>query len=99
MTYKIKFHEEALKEFLNLDGSVQKLVAKQISKLETSPELGELLGNKNGIDLTNYRKMYADQKKVRIVYEILDKEILVHIVAIGKRDEMEVYKSALARVK
>ncbi|MGE4400021.1 MAG: type II toxin-antitoxin system RelE/ParE family toxin [Campylobacterales bacterium] len=98
MTYEIEFHEEALEEFLSLDGSVRKLVAKQIKKISASPQLGEELGNKNGIDLTGCRKMYVDQKRVRIVYEIIERKVVVHIVAIGKREEMQVYKDALKRL-
>ena len=57
MEYQIKFHPEASKEFCSLDGSIKKLVKKQIDKLKISPFLGEELGNKNGYDLTGYRKM------------------------------------------
>jgi len=98
MTYEIEFHEEALEEFLSLDGSVRKLVAKQIKKISAAPQLGEELGNKNGIDLTGCRKMYVDQKRVRIVYEIVEQKVVVHIVAIGKREDMQVYKDALKRL-
>ncbi len=63
MEYKIEFHPAALKEFCDLDGSIKKLVKKQLDKLKTSPFLGEELGNKNGYDLTGYRKMYACKNK------------------------------------
>lgn len=99
MTYEIEFHEEALKEFLSLDGSVRKLVAKQIQKISTAPQLGEELGNKNGIDLSGCLKMYAYQKRIRIVYEIFEQKVVVHILAIGKREDMEAYKDALKRIE
>ena len=98
MEYQIKFHPEALKEFCSLDGSIKKLVKKQIDKLKTSPFLGEELGNKNGYDLTGYRKMYVCKKQVRIVYSIVENVLLVNIIAIGKREDMEVYASAAERV-
>ena len=59
MEFEIKFHPAALKEFCELDGSIKKLVKKQLDKLKTSPFLGEELGNKTGYDLTGYRKMYT----------------------------------------
>lgn len=99
MTYEIKIHVEVEEEFLSLEGSALKLVAKQIEKIAAAPELGEELGNKNGINLTGCRKMYADQKRIRIVYEALETKIIVYILAIGKREDMEVYKAALARAK
>ncbi|MBR4005231.1 MAG: type II toxin-antitoxin system RelE/ParE family toxin [Treponema sp.] len=97
MDYEIKFHPAALKEFCELDGSVKKLVKKQLDKLKTAPFLGEELGNKNGYDLTGYRKMYACKKQVRIVYSVIENVLLVNIIAIGKREDMEVYKTAADR--
>ena len=70
------------------------LVLKQFKKLQTSPELGQLLGNKNGYDLKGSRKLYVDKKKVRIVYTIMEEIITVEVIAVGKRDDMEVYRKA-----
>ena len=99
MTYAIKFHPDAEKEFLELDKGVRERVAKQLVKITTHPELGERLGNRNGIDLSGYRKMYAEKKKIRIVYEVIEDEIMIHIMAIGERDDMTVYKTALKRLQ
>jgi|LGVC01.1.fsa_nt_gb mRNA interferase RelE/StbE len=97
MIYKILFHPEAQDDYLGLDSGVQQRVAKQLNKIANSPELGQKLGNIQGIDLAGCRKMYAEKKQIRIVYEIIDDELFVHIVAIGKRDDMKVYKSAAKR--
>jgi mRNA interferase RelE/StbE len=69
-------------------------VKKQLEKLRESPYLGEELGNKNGYDLSGYRKMYANKKQ--IVYSI--KDVLINIISIGKREDMEVYANASERV-
>lgn len=98
MEYEIFFHPEALKEFCVLDGSVKILVKKQLEKLKKSPLLGEELGNKNGYDLTGYRKMYVCKKQVRIVYSIVENKLLINIIAIGKRNDMAVYETASKRV-
>lgn len=98
MEYEIKFHPMALKEFLELDGSIKKLVKKQLDKLKTAPLLGEELGNKNGYDLSGYRKMYACKKQIRIVYSVVENVLLVNIIAIGKREDLEVYKTASERI-
>lgn len=98
MEYEIFFHPEALKEFCALDGSVKILVKKQLEKLKKSPLLGEELGNKNGYDLTGYRKMYVCKKQVRIVYSIVENKLLINIIAIGKRNDMSVYETASKRV-
>ncbi len=96
--YKILFHPEARKEFNKLDGSIRKVVLKQIAKLKDNPALGEKLGHKAGLDLTGYRKMYAYKKKIRIVYRIHEGKLLIFIVAVGKREDMSVYQSAFERI-
>jgi mRNA interferase RelE/StbE len=96
--YKISFHPEAQKELHSLDGSIRIIVLKQIKKLEQFPQLGELLGKKHGYDLTGYRKLYADKKNIRIVYSIIEEQILVKIIAIGKREDFQVYKDANNRL-
>ncbi|MGZ8546623.1 MAG: hypothetical protein ACXWVU_04435 [Sulfuricurvum sp.] len=43
--------------------------------------------------------MYAEKKRIRIVYEVIEDEILIRIIAIGQRDDMAVYKTALKRLR
>ena len=96
--YEVLFHPEAKKEFDQLDGSVRKVVLKQISKLRENPSLGEKLGNKAGFDLTGYWKMYALKKKIRIVYRVYEGKMFIFIIAIGKREGMKVYREAFERL-
>ncbi len=99
MTYKILFHPDAAHEIAGLDNSVRLPVLKQIKQLSLTPGLGNELGSKQGIDLTGYRKLYADKKKIRIVYKIVDEKILVQVIAVGKREGMKVYKKAVKRIQ
>lgn len=92
--YEYKFHPEAEKELAKLNRSVQILFIKTLKKILKSPELGQDLGNKNNLDLTGLKKMYFDHKRYRIVYEVLADEVVIHLIAIGKRDKMEVYEKA-----
>jgi len=94
MTYNVLFHPEAEKELHSLNGRVKILVLKQIKKICNNPEYGDDLGNKHGFNLTGYRKMYVDNKKIRIIYKFDKNEILIKIIAIGNRQELEVYKNA-----
>jgi len=98
MPYEVVLKEEAEKELSELSGRERILVFKQLKKISISPELGKALGNKQGYDLSGYRKMYADKKRIRIVYRIFEDLIIVEVVAIGKRDEMAVYKDASHRI-
>ncbi|MDF1877660.1 hypothetical protein JHD47_07485 [Sulfurimonas sp. SAG-AH-194-L11] len=97
MIYNIEVKEEAKKDLKEFDMSQQILIIKQFNKIAKSPELGKLLGNKNGYDLSGCRKMYADGKKICIVYKIVEEKIIIEVVALGKRDDMEVYKKASQR--
>ena len=97
MSYSVVLKEEANNDLAELSHNQKILIFKQFKKLANSPQLGILLGNKSGYDLTGYRKMYADKKKLRIVYRIIDDVIEVEVIAIGKRDDMDVYEKASER--
>ena len=69
---------------------------KQLIKLEQNPEYGNPLGNKAGINLEGYFKLYADKKRIRIIYEV--NVNIIKIIAIDKREDMEVYRQAFIRI-
>jgi mRNA interferase RelE/StbE len=96
--YQIKQHPLIKNDLEELDHSIRLQVFKKLKQLQLSPELGFPLGNKNNLDLTGFRKIYVAKKKVRIVYEVIDEQLIIYTIAIGKRDDMEVYKKASKRV-
>jgi mRNA interferase RelE/StbE len=98
MQFEISFHPDAAIEISKIDNRQKFLILKQIKKISKTPYSGKELGNKNGFDLSGYRKVYADRKKIRIVYKILEEKILIQIIAVGKRDNMKVYKKAANRI-
>lgn len=97
--YTIKFHEEVDNDLTELGHSLTLLVYKKLKKLAQNPIIGDELGNKANNNLAGFRKVYVDNKRVRIVYKIVDKQIEIFVIAVGKRDDMEVYKKANQRVK
>ncbi len=62
---------------------------------------GKPLGNKHGMDLTGYYKVFFDEAKYRIVYTYNSKnEVeIIEIVAVGKRNNFEVYRNAYNRIR
>ena len=64
-TWKVELIAEAQADFSKLDGSVKKRVLKQLVKLERNPKYGDPLGNKVGINLEGYFKLYADKRRIR----------------------------------
>jgi len=95
-TWKVELVPEAQADFNSLDGSVKKQVLKQLVKLENNPKYGDPLGNKAGINLDGYFKLYADKKRIRIIFQVTDH--VIKIIAIDKREDMEVYRIALKRI-
>jgi mRNA interferase RelE/StbE len=94
---KLKFHPEVKNDINNLDGSVKPRLKSTLNKIKRSPELGKLLGNKSGIDLSGCLKIYFYRKKYRVVYEILNEEEVM-VWSIGKREDQVVYISAYKRI-
>lgn len=99
MGCKLKWKPEAEEEFDHLDAGVRKQAFAQLEKLAVSPELGVPLGNKAGLDLTGYRKLYFGQKKYRIVYTFDRQKGEVVIFAVGKREDMKVYREVVRRLE
>lgn len=100
MAFKVEFHPEAVKDFERLDGSIQKEIVKKIDALSENPFLGKPLGNKMGLDLTVFFKLYLAKKKIRIVYRLLKDYLeVIEIIGIGKREKEEDYKLILRRLQ
>lgn len=97
MSYNVRLIPSAQKDFKKLDGREKLLVAKQLKKLTSTPFTGEALGRRAGIDLTGYYKLYVDRKRLRIVYRCIGDELAVEIIAIGHREELDVYRKAETR--
>jgi len=95
--YEIKYHPLLEEDLKQLNNSVRIEVFKKLQKIQHSPELGKSLGNKNNMNLTGLKKVYVSKKKIRIIYEIVNNILVVYILAIGKREDMEVYKQAEQR--
>jgi len=91
MIFEVVFIPKAREEFKKLNNSIKQLVADKIDKLKDNPHIGEPLGNKFGMNLTGYYKLYVFNKKIRIIYEIIDKFLIIKIIVISRREKCEAY--------
>jgi mRNA interferase RelE/StbE len=93
MTYKLKFLPSALKEWKKLDGSIKTQLKKKLAERLFSPHVtaSSLSGFKN------HYKIKLRTSGYRLVYEVIDEEIVVLIIAIGKREKNVIYKRAKKR--
>lgn len=103
MTWSIEFLDEAEKDLKKLDHSVQIQVLKGIRKVGQNPlpteegGYGKPLGNKNGINLTNFMKIKFRDLGIRVVYKIEYKDGVMKIIVISARTDEQVYKEAEKR--
>jgi mRNA interferase RelE/StbE len=93
MTYSLKFKEEALKEWRKLDGNLRNQFKKKLAERLQNPRVpaAKLSGQKDRF------KIKLRSVGYRLVYEVRDTELVVVVVAIGKRERNAVYKSAAKR--
>jgi mRNA interferase RelE/StbE len=93
MNYKLKFLSTALKEWKKLDNSIQSQFKKKLKKRLRNPhEPGSQLSG-----FENHYKIKLRASGFRLVYEVVDKEIYILVIAVGKRDKNVIYKKAIKR--
>jgi mRNA interferase RelE/StbE len=87
MTYNLKFVPSALKEWEKLGDTVRKEFKKALEKRLVNPRIPKQ-------KLSGYNDVYKIKLRsagYRLVYEVIEKEIVVLVLAVGKRDKDEVY--------
>jgi len=94
MTYKLVFKEQAKKEWDKLDGPVRKQFASKLKERLRDPriESSRLSG------MSDCYKIKLRRAGFRIVYQVRDNELVVSVVAVGKRERNFVYKQAVKRI-
>jgi len=94
MSYKLKFLPTALKEWKKLDNSIQSQFKKKLKERLDNPHHlpSQLFGFKN------HYKIKLRSSGYRLVYEVMNKEICVLVIAVGKRDKNFVYDQARKRI-
>ena len=94
MSYKLLFKTDALKEWKSLDNPTQKQFLKKLKERLINPrvETSRLSGMKNCY------KIKLRSSGYRLVYEIRDSQLVVSVVAVGKRERNLVYKTAIKRI-
>ena len=90
MNYNLKFLPTALKEWKKLDNSLQTQFKKKLAERLAKPHVpsSKLYG------FENHYKIKLRASGYRLVYEVIEKEIVVLVIAVGKRDKSTVYKKA-----
>jgi mRNA interferase RelE/StbE len=92
-TFELGFLDEALKEWAKLDGATREQFKTKLAERLISPRVpsAKLSGSKDRY------KIKLRSIGYRLVYEVRDREVIVVVVAVGKRERNAVYKAAVKR--
>lgn len=94
MSFELKFKEEALREWRQLDSTIRHQFKQKLTERLSSPRVpaAKLSGQKDRYKIKLRTVGY------RLVYEVRDAELVVVVVAVGKRERNAVYKTAAGRL-
>ncbi len=93
MTYRLKFLPQALKEWNKLSSPIKSQFKKKLAERLENPHIPSA-------KLRGYSSVYKIKLRTagfRLVYEVIDDEIVVYVLAVGKRDKDAVYRKLQAR--
>lgn len=95
MSYTVRFREEAFKEWQKLDKSLQQQFAKKLKKCCENPHIpsSRLRGMKDCY------KIKLRASGFRLVYQVIDDQLIIAVVAVGKRERSDVYHLASERMR
>ncbi len=92
-SYNLKFLPTALKEWKNLDRSLKTQFKKKLAERLKNPHV--ISAKLSGFE--NHYKIKLRAKGYRLIYEVVDHELIVFVIAVGKREKNSVYKKAQKR--
>lgn len=94
MTYSLRFKEEAKKEWDRLDPVIREHFAKKLLQRREHPRVSsaQLSG------MPDCYKIKLRSAGYRLVYEVRDHEVVIVVIAVGKRERSAVYKIAAKRL-
>ena len=93
-TYNLKFLPLALKEWKKLSKTIQTDFKKKLRERLTNPKV-------KSAKLSGFSDVYKIKLRTagyRLIYQVIDGEITVLVIAVGKRDKSEIYKSMCSRI-
>lgn len=94
MSYRLVFKAEAKKEWDKLDATIRAQFKKKlVERVETPRIESSRLGG-----MQDCYKIKLRSAGYRLVYQVRDNELVISVVAVGKRERNAVYKAAVKRV-
>ena len=94
MTYRLVFKADAKKEWDKLDSTIREQFKNKLAERIASPrvESSRLSG------MRDCYKIKLRSAGYRLVYQVRDSELIVSVIAVGRRERNAVYKAAVKRI-
>lgn len=86
--YELRFGKHALRQWQRLDNGIRRQFAKKLEKIVVNPHV-------QSARLHGYRNSYKVKLRnagYRLAYRVFDDEVVVVVIAVGRRDKDEVYR-------
>ncbi len=88
MTYNLEFMPKALKEWGKLGSTIKEQFKKKLEERLENPKVEK-------DKLSGYENVYKIKLRTagyRLAYEVKDKEIVILVLSVGKREKDKIYK-------
>lgn len=94
MTYSLEFDSRALKEWRKLGDTVREQFKKKLTEVLLQPRI-----EANRLhSLPDCYKIKLRSSGYRLVYQVIDQEVVVFVVAVDRRERDQVYRKATDRL-
>lgn len=94
-SYTVAFRPRAAKAFLRLDASTQRQLTRKLDQRCTNPEVPA----DRVREIPNGYKIKLRASGVRLVYLVRNRQLVILVLAIGRREREEAYREALAEYR
>ncbi len=93
--YRLAFEDHARAEWDKLDGTVKEPLRRALKKRLESPHVpsAALHG-----ELANCYKIKLLKQGYRLIYQVIDQQLIVLVISVVKRDKNAVYAAAMKRL-
>ena len=94
MSFRLRFHELALKEWRKLDSTIREQFKKKLSERLEHPRIPSAALS----HLADCYKIKLRQSGYRLVYRVEDDILYVTVISVGRRERLSAYIAAAPRL-
>lgn len=96
MSYELVFLKKAQKEWSKLSPTIKEQLKSKLAERLIDPKVEH---SRVSSRAKNIYKIKLRNAGYRLIYQVRDQEVVIVVIAIGKRERNAVYKAAIERLK